>query len=342
MWTALTRGNTGGIRREHPGLPRVSAAKDGRIGKMITTVTLNASIDKAYHMERGIENGTVMRVGAVHNSAGGKGLNVARIVHLCGEEVLATGLVGGYNGKYLEAMLTEDGIAHDFVHIDGETRSCINILDEKFGSTEYLEPGCHVTEQETRKFLERFPEIIKGSKVVTMSGSVPAGVPEDIYRDLVLAAKKAGKQVILDTSGRLLESGMTAAPTLVKPNRDELEALFHTKINSREDVLERAKEIQEKGIPCVVISLGGEGAVMVCEDGVFQGVPPKIEAVNTVGCGDSMVGAMAVGLEKGWAPEEILRYAVAVAGANALSPNTGDFDREACEQLFQKVEVIRL
>ena len=86
---------------------------------MITTVTLNASIDKAYHMECSIENGTVMRVKSVHNSAGGKGLNVARIVHLCGEEVLATGLVGGYNGKYLEAMLTEDGIAHDFVYIDG-------------------------------------------------------------------------------------------------------------------------------------------------------------------------------------------------------------------------------
>ena len=309
---------------------------------MITTVTLNASIDKAYHMECSIENGTVMRVKSVHNSAGGKGLNVARIVHLCGEEVLATGLVGGYNGKYLEAMLTEDGIAHDFVHIDGETRSCINILDEKFGSTEYLEPGCHVTDKETRKFLERFPEIIKDSAVVTMSGSVPAGVPQDIYRDMIMAAKKAGKQVILDTSGSLLESGMEAKPTVVKPNRDELEALFHTKIDGREDVLEKAKEIQRRGVPFVVISLGGDGALMVCEDGVFQGIPPKIEAVNTVGCGDSMVGAMAVGFVRKWEPKKVLRYAVAVASANALSPNTGDFEREISEQLFQRVEVIRL
>lgn len=309
---------------------------------MITTVTLNASIDKAYHMECSIENGTVMRVGSVHNSAGGKGLNVARIVHLCGEEVLATGLVGGYNGKYLEAMLTEDGIAHDFVHVAGETRSCINILDGKYGSTEYLEPGCHVTDQETRKFLERFPEIIKDSAVVTMSGSVPAGVPEEIYRDMILAAKKAGKQVILDTSGRLLKSGMEAKPTVVKPNRDELEALFHTKINSREEAVGMAKEIYEKGIPYVVVSLGGDGAMMVCGDGVFQGIPPKVEAVNTVGCGDSMVGAMAVGLGRSWDAEKILRYAVAVASANALSPNTGDFDREVSERLFREVEVIRL
>ena len=101
---------------------------------MITTVTLNASIDKAYYMESSIENGTVMRVKAVHNSAGGKGLNVARAVRLCGEEVLATGLVGGYNGKYLEALLDKDGVSHDFVHIQGETRSCINILDEAYES----------------------------------------------------------------------------------------------------------------------------------------------------------------------------------------------------------------
>ena len=113
---------------------------------MITTVTLNASIDKAYYMESSIENGTVMRVKAVHNSAGGKGLNVARAVHLCGEEVLATGLVGGYNGKYLEALLDKDGVSHDFVHIQGETRSCINILDREYGSTEYLEPGFEVDE----------------------------------------------------------------------------------------------------------------------------------------------------------------------------------------------------
>lgn len=309
---------------------------------MITTVTLNASIDKAYHMECSIENGTVMRVKSVHNSAGGKGLNVARIVHLCGEEVLATGLVGGYNGKYLEAMLTEDGIAHDFVHIDGETRSCINILDEKFGSTEYLEPGCHVTEKETQKFLERFPQIIEGSAVVTMSGSVPSGVPQDIYRDMIMAAKEAGKQVILDTSGRLLEMGMQARPTVVKPNQDELELLFHEKIGGREDVVAKAREIYDRGIPCVVVSLGGDGALMVCEDGVFQGIPPKIDVVNTVGCGDSMVGAIAVGLVRKWEPEKVLRYAVAVAGANALSPNTGDFEREISEQLFQRVEVIRL
>ena len=108
---------------------------------MITTVTMNASIDKAYFMDHTIENGTVMRVARCRNSAGGKGLNVARAIKLCGEKVQATGITGGFNGQYLESMLARDGIAYHFGHMEGETRCCINILDEGYGSTEYLEPG---------------------------------------------------------------------------------------------------------------------------------------------------------------------------------------------------------
>ena len=111
---------------------------------MITTVTMNTSIDKAYFMDHEVQNGTVMRVSRCRNSAGGKGLNVARAVKLCGEKVQATGLAGGVNGKYLESLLEKDEVQYQFLHIAGETRCCINILDECYGSTEYLEPGCEV------------------------------------------------------------------------------------------------------------------------------------------------------------------------------------------------------
>ena len=122
---------------------------------MITTITLNTSIDKAYFMENKIENGTVMRVGRVHNTAGGKGLNVARIVRLCGSEVLAGGFVGGFNGSYLTALLKEDGVPENFYHCSGETRSCINILDPGYGSTEYLEPGFEIRPEEWKEFKEK-------------------------------------------------------------------------------------------------------------------------------------------------------------------------------------------
>lgn len=309
---------------------------------MITTITLNASIDKAYYMDRAIENGTVMRVKSIRNSAGGKGLNVARVIRLCNEEVKASGLVGGYNGKYLENLLEKDGIYNDFNHIQGETRSCINILDGQFGSTEYLEPGCPVTEEEEEQFLKRFPEITRDSSVVTLSGSVPQAMEKDIYQRLISIAKSEGKQVILDTSGELLKRGILACPTVVKPNKDEMEMLFGTKIYGIEDVVANAKRIFHQGIPYVVVSLGGDGALMVCKEGVFHGKPPKVEVVNTVGCEDSMVGALAVALHRKEKPKEALRFAVAVATANAMSPNTGDFDPEVCGKLVNEVEIAEL
>lgn len=309
---------------------------------MITTVTLNASVDKAYSMEQPIENGTIMRVASCRNSAGGKGLNVARIVRLCGAQVQTTGFCGGFNGRYLEELLEEDGIAHTFTHVKGETRSCINILDERYGSTEYLEPGCTIEEEEEKEFLAQFARLAEESSVITISGSLPKGVRRDIYGVMVGIAKDAGKKVILDTSGDALKEGLQAAPTMVKPNKDEMEILFGEKISSMEDVIRCGKQIYEMGIPYVVISLGKDGALLVCEDGIFQGRPPQMKALNTVGCGDSMVGAFAVEMEKGTAPAETLKKAVAVASANAMSTRTGNFERKDYEEILKGTTVRRL
>ena len=301
---------------------------------MITTVTMNASIDKAYYMSQAIENGTVMRVKTCLNSAGGKGLNVARIARLCGASVQATGLVGGYNGQYLEALLDRDNIPHNFLHIQGETRSCINILDEKYGSTEYLEPGCEVTAEEEQAFMEKFPDII--------SGSIPKGVKADIYGRLISIAKTMGKQVILDSSGETLREGIRCCPTIVKPNQDEIQQFFHEKIHGMEETITCAQRLSDRGVPAGVISRGPAGALLVCREGVYLGRPLKVQVINTVGCGDSMVGGLAVSLERGDTPEKALGHAVAVATANALSPNTGDFKKEQYEKLIRQVSVDRL
>lgn len=309
---------------------------------MITTITMNASIDKAYFMDSIIENGTVMRVAQCRNTAGGKGLNVARAAARCGADVQASGMVGGFNGQYLESMLNADGIAHRFVHVAGETRSCINILDEKYGSTEYLEPGCEISPEEEADFMEKYPEIIKDSDVVTISGSIPKGMKKDIYGRMITIAKDMGKKILLDTSGENLRQGIKARPTLVKPNQDEIEQLFDVKLHSVEEVISYAWKIYDQGIPYVVISLGGKGACMLCKDGLLQGQPPKIEPVNTVGCGDSMVGALAVSLERGDTPAKALQFAMAVAASNALSPNTGDVNPEIYEKLIDQTIVTKI
>ena len=328
---------------------------------MITTVTLNASIDKAYVMQEAIENGTVMRVKEVRNTAGGKGLNVAKIAVICGAEVLATGFAGGFNGRYLESLAAESHVtthfchveghyleslaaeshvATRFCHVEGETRSCINILAPKYGSTEYLEPGFSVKEEDLARFLTEFPGVIGKSTVVTMSGSAPAGIPSDIYRRMTELAKEAGAKVILDTSGDYLKEGLQGRPFMIKPNEDEIEALLGIRAEDPEAVFRAASELRVKyGIPWVVISLGGNGAVLSCDEGVFHGLPPKLDPVNTVGCGDSMVGAFAVALERALSPREALRYAVAVSAAAAMSPLTGDYDPAVFEEIYPQTIV---
>ena len=307
---------------------------------MITTVTLNASIDKAYVMQEAIENGTVMRVKEVRNTAGGKGLNVAKIAVICGAEVLATGFAGGFNGRYLESLAAESHVATRFCHVEGETRSCINILDPKYGSTEYLEPGFSVKEEDLARFLTEFPGVIGKSTVVTMSGSAPVGIPSDIYRKMAELAKAAGAKVILATSGDYLKEGLQGRPFMIKPNEDAIEALLGIRAEDPEAVFRAASELRVKyGIPWVVISLGGNGAVLSCDEGVFHGLPPKLDPVNTVGCGDSMVGAFAVALERALSPREALRYAVAVSAAAAMSPLTGDYDPAVFEEIYPETIV---
>ena len=306
--------------------------------EMITTVTLNVAVDKAYVIGE-FHQGEVMRVQKCTNTAGGKGLNVAKVAKQCGEEVLATGFAGGHAGAYIEQMLEEQKVAHDFVHTASETRSCINVLAADGSSTEFLEPGAPVSEEEKDRFIAKFDQIIDKSDVITISGSAPKGLPDDIYRQMIEAVKAKGKQVILDTSGRLLEQGIKAAPTMIKPNSDEIAALLGVGITNRGELIVNGKKLQGMGIEYVVISLGADGALVITADHVYHGQPPKITPVNTVGCGDSMVAAFAVGLARAYSVEECLKYAVSVSAANALTMATGHFEPEDQKRLYEQAEV---
>lgn len=309
---------------------------------MITTVTLNTSVDKAYEINDTLECGSVMRVVKCRNTAGGKGLNVSRVIKVCGEDVQATGLIGGYTGKYFEELLEKDGITNKFINVDAETRCCVNVLEKSGRSTEFLELGNEVSKEDVDKFIEEFKVIIQESDVITLSGSVPKGIDSSIYKTLIDIAKGYNKKVILDTSGVYLEKGIEALPTMIKPNDEELSNLLNKKILSRDDVIEAGKNLFAKGIENVVISLGKDGALLICDEGIFHGIPPVINAVNTVGCGDSMVAGFAVSFERGYNNEEALRYAVSVSAANAMNKNTGDFNKEDFDYIFPKVVVNKI
>lgn len=309
---------------------------------MIVTVTPNTSIDKAYSIAAPLAVGQVQRVQRVIDVAGGKGLNAARAVAACGAEVVACGFAGGHGGELLRDLLDGDGIAHDFVETGAETRSCINVLDPSGTSTEFLEPGRPVTQEEFDELLQRVAWLAHEAAVVTVDGSVPAGLGADACARLVATVKAQGTPVILDTSGELLKEGIRALPTMVKPNADELSWLTGRPCNDLDQVVEAARTLHATGIERVVVSLGAQGAVMACATGIYRGIAPHIQVVNPVGSGDTLVGAFAVALERAMDDACALAFAMAAATANCLSPATGDFDPQTARELRNQVKVHRL
>lgn len=294
---------------------------------MILTVNLNASIDKAYSVDS-FKPGTVTRVRQVMPTAGGKGLNVTRILTALEQEVIVTGFIGGFAGAFIEQELTRQKIPFEFTRVQGgETRSCINIIDKSSNThTELLEPGPHISDKETEQFLTLYMKLVREVDVVTLSGSAPPGIDTDIYAKLIAIAKKADKEVILDSSGTYLVKGIQSAPTLVKPNRFEAEQLLGKQLEDTRDFIWAAQELLNMGPQTTAISLGAKGVLAASRliKEVYWAAPPKIQPVNTVGCGDAMVAGFAIGLAEKRPLKECIRYAVAVSAAAALSPVTGN------------------
>ncbi len=309
---------------------------------MILTVTLNAAIDKRYVVESFRPN-SVNRVKECRYSAGGKGLNVSRAAAIAGEEVTATGFAGGYAGAYIVEALEGQKIKSDFVSIKGESRSCINIFDEvNHTQTEFLEPGVYVTEHDIEEMLKKYMELVAGCSVVVISGSVPKGVDSSLYHGMIQIARQHKKKVILDTSGSLLEESILAKPTMIKPNLDEIRALSGKDITSTEEIIEAAVKLHQEGIEVVAVSCGAQGSVIVCDEGVYQAVVPKIEAVNTVGCGDSMIAGFAVGFSRNMTMTDTIKLASAISAANAMRMETGFFLMKDMEMLLPQMKVIKL
>lgn len=208
--------------------------------------------------------------------------------------------------------------------------------------TEFLEPGFTVTEEQFQGFLKKFRNLVKQADVIAMSGSVPKGLDGSAYQRLVKICREEKRNVILDTSGALLTMGIEAKPTMIKPNLDEIRMLTGMSCDSLEEMIEAAKQIHEGGVEIVAVSLGAEGSFVVCEEGIYQAQVPKIDAVNTVGCGDSMIAGFAVGMSQKISVEGSLRLASAISAAAALREETGFFVKEDMERIFKEVKITKL
>lgn len=325
--------------------------------KHIVTVTLNAAIDKTYFVAA-ITPGVANRVRRIIAQPGGKGINVARVAHLLGEPVIAAGVVGGSNGEYIEHALTRQGIRHAFVQAAGESRICLNVIPDTGRSVELLEPGIDIGQDTIDSLMRKLEQWAENASVIVLSGSLPAGVTTDLYRDIIEALAPYRVPVILDTSGTALERGMTASPYMMKPNQEEMSQL--TGVGSipptdgdnpsrtgtispadedEEPLISSIADLVRKGIGCVALSLGDRGSLIGIRDTVYRVSAVPIQPVNVVGCGDAFVAGAAVGMQRGWPATDIFKLAAACGASNALHSSAGMIDPKQVGEFADTIRV---
>lgn len=311
---------------------------------MILTVTMNPSIDTSYRLDH-LSIDDVNRVDAL-KTAGGKGLNVTRVVAQLGDEVVATGVAGGRMGAFIEDRLDEEGIRHEFSPIAGESRVCVAVMHDGGKQTELLERGPEVTRGEQDAFLGTFDRLAARAACITISGSLPRGIDKSLYVRLVATANRRDVPVLLDSSGRELSSvvGSDSRPFLVKPNLAEMRDLLGRELPEG-DVAGLAAALGDSrlsGIEWVVVSLGGDGAVARHGGRLYRVRVPRIEVVSPVGSGDSTIAGFAHAAVAGMSDVDLLRSGMTCGMLNAMEPLTGHIDASRFDELSSRVEVAEL
>lgn len=285
---------------------------------MIYTITLNPSLDCMISLQNPMVCGNINRADDEMVFAGGKGINVSRVLKNFNHASAALCFIAKDTGAMLKHMLDQEGIANDLIQVkDGMTRINIKISDGR--ETEINGPGPHITEEETEQLFQKISELGQ-EDVLVLSGSIPSSMDAEIYQKLASAAGKNGCLVIIDGQGEGLLKALQEKPFLIKPNTHELEDIFSRKVETEEEIVDCAVTMQYLGARNVLVSRGSEGAVLINENGeVFSAEAPPGKVVQTIGSGDSMVAAfLAVYLEtKNY--EKAFRMAVAAGSASAFS-----------------------
>lgn len=303
---------------------------------MIYTVTLNPSIDFIVRLDH-LELGSVNRMTSDDKFAGGKGINVSRILQRLDVDNTATGFIGGFTGRFVEDGLTAEGIKTNFVQVSEDTR--INVKIKAGEETEINGAGPKISDEK----LEELKAILAGlssEDTVVFAGSAPSSLGNQVYNTLIPIAKKAGAEVVCDFEGQTLLDSLNYQPLLVKPNNHELADIFGVELNGLEDIEKYAREILAKGAKNVIISMAGDGALLVTPEAAYFSKPIKGTVKNSVGAGDSMVAGFTGEYVKSGDPIEALKWGVACGTATTFSDDlaTAEFTKET----YQKVEVEKL
>ena len=298
---------------------------------MIYTVTLNPALDKTVQIPS-FRLSEVNRISAMRTDPGGKGINVSKVLRELGEPSVAAAILGGAAGRKIESALRALGIEGMYLFTGHETRTNLKIVDPTLHTnTDVNEPGAPADEAVLSKLLTQLTDRLRPGDLVVLSGKAPAGAPDTLYRDWILACRAAGAAVYLDAEGELLRQGVTAGPALIKPNQA-----------AEDETIRAAQELLAQGVGCVAVTMGAGGALLCWEDCVLRCESPCVPVGSTVGAGDSVVAALAYARQRQLSREDTARLAMATGAANVMCSGTQAARLGDIEQLLPQVRITRL
>lgn len=280
----------------------------------------------------------VNRATEVHETASGKSVNVARVLHTLGEEAIATGFLGGDSGKFIRDDLAASGLAHDFINVIPKTRTCITLIDQSTGeTTELVEEATQVEPPAWDLLRDKIEQLIARATLMVLSGSLPPGAPQDFHHWCITRAG-ANVRTILDAAGEPLRQALPARPFLIKPNRSELAKTLGTPIETDNELRDAIKQLNADW---TVITEGKSGAMVSNGKQFWRFRPPAVQAINPIGSGDSLAAGIACGLSRGQPMPDAARLGIACGAANAMTKTAGVVDKNIVAELLQSIATSR-
>jgi 1-phosphofructokinase len=315
---------------------------------MILTVTLNPALDKTAETDA-LKVNALNRLRAVRLDAGGKGVNVSAVILSLGGKSIATGFAGGSSGKELLSLIAQKGIEADFVRIVGATRTNLKIVDDRGGLTELNEPGPVIKTEEWHKLQQKLSSYGTAGNIIALSGSIPAGIGAEIYRNLSSTLRRSGAEVFLDADGDALKYALEGAPDevpdYIKPNRHELLRYFgiaEAENPPETKLIALCRSLLDKGVKLIALSMGDKGALFVNKNGVWRSAALDVPVRSAVGAGDSMTGALIYGFVQRLPDERCFALSIAASAGACASEGTNPPSRAAVDALLTKTRIEKI
>jgi len=307
---------------------------------LILTLTINPAIDRTITVDRlAFEDRAYIK--SIRESAGGRGINAARVIHCFGGQTVAMATSGGESGTRLEQFLGCCGFPVEVVRIANEIRTNLTITDKHGLTVNLNEAGPAMEKAELNRVEKLIRSKLEGAEWLMICGSLPPGVPASFYAKLIEMARQKKVKTLLDADGEALRQGVEARPTAVTPNQQEAERLLNRALLTRTHHLEAAERIRAMGVDSVVLSLGSRGAVGAFRNGMVEALPPRVDAVCPIGAGDALAAAFTWAMARRTTENDALRWGVAAGTASARLPGMRFASLPETEEVYKQVEVRR-